>query len=271
MPHASFADRVPVLPVGEEGHLVTAPHEIAAEFEKRGEVAGDAAGRQQIVSHGPLSFRCWSQAFSDDNATGGGSRRTLHVATDWVFDTPGDGSENAVVISRRFQFRKGTAAHLRRKDRWRVPGLPLHVMTGMDRRAKRWRAALHLIVSVLCAAALGLAVAPAARAAAVTATLAVSSTWQTGFIARFAISNAGTAPLTDWTLEFDLPANESISHTWNSSVARSGTHYILTPANWNRIIAPGGSATGGFRGVVNGQYTSPSNCLLNRQYLCTAM
>lgn len=144
-------------------------------------------------------------------------------------------------------------------------------MAGLDQCVKRWRVALHLIVSVVTAAAVWLAVTPPARAAAATATLSVSSTWQTGFIAHFSISNASSAALTDWTLEFDLPATESISHTWNSTVARSGTHYILTPANWNRIIAPGGSATGGFRGVLTGQYSPPSNCLLNRQFFCTAM
>ena len=118
-------------------------------------------------------------------------------------------------------------------------------------------------------AILGLAITPVAHAAAVTATLSVEHTWQTGFIAHFTITNSSTVPLTDWKLEFDLPVGESVSHTWNSTLAQSGTHYVLTPANWNRIIAPGGSATGGLRGVLTGSYSPPSNCLLNRQYFCT--
>jgi cellulase/cellobiase CelA1 len=115
---------------------------------------------------------------------------------------------------------------------------------------------------------LGLATTIVAHAAAAGATLSVTSTWQTGFIARFVITNRSAVPLTDWRLEFDLPVGESISHSWNSTFARSGTHYVLGPANWNRIIAPGGSATGGFRGVLNGPYSPPVNCMLNRQYLC---
>ena len=83
--------------------------------------------------------------------------------------------------------------------------------------------------------------------------------------------------MTDWRLEFDLPAGESVSHTWSSNLGRYGrahlgqygTHYVLTGANWNRIIAPGGSATGGLRGVLTGFYTPPSNCVLNGQYPCT--
>ncbi|MDD4868085.1 MAG: cellulose-binding domain-containing protein [Mycobacterium sp.] len=134
---------------------------------------------------------------------------------------------------------------------------------------KRCRTALHVLVSALMVAIAGLAIIPVAHAAAVTATLSVTSTWQTGFIARFAIANSSPVALTDWKLEFDLPTGESVSHTWNSTVTQYGTHYVLTPANWNRIIAPGGSATGGLRGVLTGSYSPPSNCLLNGQYRCS--
>jgi cellulase/cellobiase CelA1 len=145
----------------------------------------------------------------------------------------------------------------------------LAAVAGLDNYVKRWRAALHVTVSALIVAIIGLATAPAAHAAAATARLSVEHTWQTGFIARFTITNSSGAPLTDWRLDFDLPVGESVSHTWNSTIAHSGTHYVLTPANWNRTIAPGGSATGGFRGVLTGTYSPPSNCLLNGQYPCT--
>jgi cellulase/cellobiase CelA1 len=141
-------------------------------------------------------------------------------------------------------------------------------MAGLDKYAKRWRTALHVSVSALMVAVLGLAATPLAHAAAATATLTVDHAWQTGFIARFNITNSSMAPMTDWRLEFDLPAGESVSHTWNSTLAQSGTHYVLTPANWNRTIAPGGSATGGLRGVLIGSFSPPSNCVFNGQYSC---
>lgn len=147
--------------------------------------------------------------------------------------------------------------------------LALAAMARLGNHVKRCRTALHVTASALLAAVLGLGLTPVAHAAAASATLSVTSTWQTGFIARFAITNASMAPLTDWRLEFDLPAGQSVLHTWNSTVSQSGTHYVLTPANWNRIIPPGGSATGGFRGALTGSYSPPSNCVLNRQYLCT--
>jgi hypothetical protein len=142
-------------------------------------------------------------------------------------------------------------------------------MTGLKGYEKLWRTALHVTVSALIVAILGLGIAPVARAAAVNATLSVEHAWQTGFIAHFTVTNSSMVQLTDWKLEFDLPVGESVSHTWNSTLAQSGTHYVLTPANWNRTIAPGGSATGGLRGVLTGSYSPPSNCVLNGQYLCT--
>ncbi len=126
-----------------------------------------------------------------------------------------------------------------------------------------------MAVSALVVASLGLAISPAAHAAAATATLSVEHTWQTGFIANFTVTNLSMAPMADWKLEFELPAGESVLHTWNSSFSQTGTHVVLTPANWNRVIAPGGSATGGFRGALSGTYSPPVNCVLNGQYRCT--
>jgi hypothetical protein len=147
--------------------------------------------------------------------------------------------------------------------------LVLAAVAGLDSCVTRWRVALYVVVALLMVVTSGLAITPVAHAAAAAARLSVSSTWQTGFIAHFTIVNASTAPMTDWRLEFDLPAGESVSHTWSSALGQYGTHYVLTPANWNRIIAPGGSATGGLRGVLTGFYTPPSNCVLNGQYPCT--
>ena len=96
-------------------------------------------------------------------------------------------------------------------------------MAGLDNFVKRWRTALHVTVSALIVAILGLAITPVAHAAAATATLSVTSTWQTGFIAHFTITNSSTMPLTDWKLEFDLPVGESVSHTWNSTLTQAMT------------------------------------------------
>lgn len=139
-------------------------------------------------------------------------------------------------------------------------------MAGLNNYEKLWRTALHVTLSALIVAILGLGITPVAHAAAIMATLSVEHTWQTGFIARFTITNASMTQLSDWRLEFDLPVGEGLSHTWNSTFVQSGTHFVITPANWNRSIAPGGSATGGMRGVLTGSYSPPLNCRINGQY-----
>jgi Cellulose binding domain len=141
-------------------------------------------------------------------------------------------------------------------------------MAGLNNYEKLWRTALHVTLSAFIVAILGLGITPLAHASAVMATLSVTSTWQTGFIAHYTITNSSMVQLSDWKLEFDLPVGESVLHTWNSTFEQSGTHYVITPANWNRTIAPGGSATGGMRGVLTGSYSPPSNCRINGQY-CT--
>ncbi|CDO88244.1 chitinase/cellulase [Mycobacterium triplex] len=145
----------------------------------------------------------------------------------------------------------------------------LGAMAGLSNHVKRCRAALHVAVSAVTAGVLGLGVAPAAHAAAAMATLQVEHTWQTGFIAHFTVTNPNLSPMADWRIDFDMPAGQSVLHAWNSTVTQSGTHYVLTPANWDREIAPGGTATGGFRGVLSGTFTPPSNCVVNGQYPCT--
>ncbi|OBI17752.1 hypothetical protein A5712_23540 [Mycobacterium sp. E2327] len=142
-------------------------------------------------------------------------------------------------------------------------------MARLNNCVKRWRTALHVTVPAMLVAGLGLAGSPAAHAAAAAASLSVEHTWQTGFIANFTVTNASAAPMSDWKIEFDLPAGEGISHTWNSSFTQYGTHFVITPANWNRVIPPLGSATGGMRGVLSGTYSPPVNCVLNGQYPCS--
>lgn len=133
----------------------------------------------------------------------------------------------------------------------------------------RWRAVLQVTAAAMMVAVLGLPAAPPAHAAMATAQLTVTSTWQTGFIASFAITNYSTVPITDWKLEFDMPPGQSVRHSWSSSVAQYGTRFVVTPVTWTRIIPPGGTVEGGMRGVLSGTYTPPSNCVFNGQVPCS--
>ncbi|KZS71136.1 hypothetical protein A4G29_18500 [Mycobacterium kansasii] len=99
----------------------------------------------------------------------------------------------------------------------------------------------------------------------ITATYAPTSQWNNGFVANYTITNTGTAPVTDWQLQFDLPSNESITNLWNGQVAQSGTHYTVTPQSYDATIAPGSSVTVGFQAAQTGSYSPPTNLLVNGQ------
>ncbi|VBA61465.1 cellulose-binding domain-containing protein [Mycobacterium attenuatum] len=138
-------------------------------------------------------------------------------------------------------------------------------MHGSNACESYWRPAFHVVVLVFVIAITAVLVTPIAHAAAVSATLAVTSQWNTGFVANYKIVNSGSAQLTDWKLEFDLPADESITNVWSSRLAQSGTHFVLTPEDYNRTIAAGGSISIGFQAALAGAYSAPANCLVNGQ------
>ncbi|MEN3358217.1 MAG: hypothetical protein V7637_2199 [Mycobacteriales bacterium] len=122
---------------------------------------------------------------------------------------------------------------------------------------------LAAIAVLACAPVLAL-LAPAspASAAAPTAAFTKTSDWGTGFEGKYTITNAGTSTLATWTVEFDLPANVTISSLWDGTLTRTGNHYSVANS-WNGNVAPGGTASFGFVGAYSGAFAAPSNCRLN--------
>ena len=111
------------------------------------------------------------------------------------------------------------------------------------------------------AAATSSATTPAGSASGtgISASYATTSQWNSGFVANYTITNTGTAPLTNWQLQFNLPAGESVANLWNGHVTQSGTQYTVTPQSYNATIAPGNSVTVGFQGAQSGSYAPPTN------------
>jgi len=71
--------------------------------------------------------------------------------------------------------------------------------------------------------------------------------------------------MSNWQLQFNLPANESVTNAWSAQLAQTGAQYTLTPASYNGTIAPGDSVTVGFQATQTGSYAPPTNLLLNGQ------
>lgn len=89
----------------------------------------------------------------------------------------------------------------------------------------------------------------------------VRDDWGTGFVAEVKLTNTGTTPLVNWTLEFDF--DRDITSMWNAViVSRVGKRYVIKPASWNATIAPGASITFGFQGITGNVTEGPTNVVL---------
>ncbi|MFN4257861.1 MAG: cellulose binding domain-containing protein [Gemmataceae bacterium] len=89
----------------------------------------------------------------------------------------------------------------------------------------------------------------------------VQDDWQSGFRADIIIHNQQATALDNWTLSFDFTAE--ITSIWNARiVSQSGNHYVITHADWNRMIAAGGSVTFGFTATPGNNPAAPTNYVL---------
>ncbi|MEU5806517.1 cellulose binding domain-containing protein [Streptomyces sp. NPDC047718] len=106
-----------------------------------------------------------------------------------------------------------------------------------------------------------------AQAASVGAAFTRSSSWDSGYTGQYVITNTGSQPLKDWTLEFELPAGTTLSSLWNGEQTVSGGHVTVKPPRWDTAgIAPGASATVGFvTASKGGAPANPTGCLINKE------
>ncbi|MER8044345.1 cellulose binding domain-containing protein [Streptomyces sp. NPDC094032] len=121
--------------------------------------------------------------------------------------------------------------------------------------------------AVVVAAVIGgaaFALTGTAQAAAVGAAYTRTSAWTGGYTGQYVITNETSAPQSDWTLEFDLPAGTAIGSLWNGDHTVSGRHVTVKPASWNRQLAPGQSVTVGFVTSAAGTAGDPVGCLINK-------
>ncbi len=114
---------------------------------------------------------------------------------------------------------------------------------------------------VLSAILLGLLlpVVPAS-AAGETAVFVKTSDWGSGWEGKYTITNGGTATITSWRVEFDLPAGTTLGSYWDALLTSSGNHQTFTNREYNGTLAPGASASFGFLAAGSG---TPQNCKVN--------
>lgn len=75
-----------------------------------------------------------------------------------------------------------------------------------------------------------------------------TSTWGGGFVAEVTVTNTGSVVLDGWRAAFTFGGDQRIASAWSGSYTQSGAGVTLTPASWNRKLAPGATATVGLIG-----------------------
>jgi hypothetical protein len=80
-------------------------------------------------------------------------------------------------------------------------------------------------------------------------TSAVASSWSTGYIADFTVTNGGSAPISSWAAGFSFAGSQRVSNFWNSVVtqAAGSAQVNIVNQSFNGTIPAGGSTTFGMQ------------------------
>src|SRR6266550_2063037 len=138
-------------------------------------------------------------------------------------------------------------------------GMPPPPAEGRDMKLRSTRTLLAIALTAVVGGAVALLTTGTAQAATATATFAKASDWGSGFEGRYTI-NGGSAGLTSWTVEFDLPAGTAVGSYWDALITSNGNHYTAKNREYNGTVGANATVTFGFVGSGGG---SPSNCKLN--------
>lgn len=85
---------------------------------------------------------------------------------------------------------------------------------------------------------------------------AIDSDWNTGFCARFLITNSGTTPVQNWQLAFRMN-QANINNSWNGNFNRQGGQYRVAPPNWGKVLQPNQTIDMGFCATKSGSDYRP--------------
>lgn len=89
------------------------------------------------------------------------------------------------------------------------------------------------------------------------------SEWQGGFVATATVHNAGAASIDGWAVTFSFPGDQQVTSAWNATIGQTGTTVTARNVDWNRVLAPNGSATFGVQGRWSASDAPPTAFSLN--------
>lgn len=129
-----------------------------------------------------------------------------------------------------------------------------------DHRSRTSRRLVTLLVVLALPLTALVALASPAQAATATASFDRTTQWETGYDARWTVTNTGSTPLQGWTVTWTFPEGTSTSTLWDGALTRDGNRYTVTNAGWNGTLAPGASTSFGFSARGTGD---PIDCRVN--------
>jgi predicted carbohydrate-binding protein with CBM5 and CBM33 domain len=92
-----------------------------------------------------------------------------------------------------------------------------------------------------------------------TATYSTVSSWGGGFQGQ--VSVRANAALPNWMVHFNFQGSQTINQAWNGKYSAMGNAVMLEPADWNRQLAAGGTATIGFIGTGTAPTVTGLECM----------
>jgi hypothetical protein len=131
---------------------------------------------------------------------------------------------------------------------------------GLMRKALRWVAIGGTTVALAVGA--GVVLNGTASADEMTATFAKSSQWDDGYVASYVVRNTGSTAASGWTVQFSLPAGDTVTGLWNGVMTKQGTQVTVRNDDWNGTLSPGSSTDFGFQ-VQGPGGDQPSGCTIN--------
>ncbi|GAA2443206.1 extracellular catalytic domain type 1 short-chain-length polyhydroxyalkanoate depolymerase [Streptomyces macrosporus] len=97
-----------------------------------------------------------------------------------------------------------------------------------------------------------------------------TSAWNTGLTATVTITNTGSAPVSDWSLAFTLPAGQTITSGWGATYSPASGAVTARAVSYNSTLAAGASVRIGFQASHTGNTGKPASFTLNGAACSTA-
>jgi hypothetical protein len=94
----------------------------------------------------------------------------------------------------------------------------------------------------------------------ITATYAVTRSWDDGFVERITLTNHGSAPQ-NWTVTLVLPQGTTVTKVWRAEVRQSGTAFEFTRLDRMAPLAAGATVWFGFE--AGGAASTDQSCEVN--------